>query len=263
MADMLERDPEGLSSDSHKRARRCSSALFIVSECAMAAVLAVIWSSCTLDSVEPPATSAPSSRRRLDGAIRSLPWGNLTFNPPPDVMPYGTTSRVSLLVSPELPMARLQELALQLQDNNGDAIDSRAQVSEYMRAELHASGGLVVKPLSARDQGVPGRSITTWMWEIAVRDDFEAEGNGDEYVGATLYALLNSGTDQAVPLRSWHHDVAVKITPYQRARRFVADNYQWLWTAFLVPAIPAVWQWSKRKPLSPRRGRLKLRRPNQ
>jgi hypothetical protein len=192
----------------------------------------------TMSAAPPNQTSG-----ELDRIVNALRWGNIVFTVPP-TLAYGSTARAELVMSRIVSYAELQE-ELHTRWNAQSVHTDRVRLADRMRAELIASTGLSVRNLSPAEQGVANGEVPRWTWEVSAKDDFDG---GPQYLDLSLYAQLQiENTNTPISLRTYNRTIEVKITTYQRTVRFVAGNWQWLWTAILVPVGTYMWNRKRRR----------------
>jgi hypothetical protein len=82
--------------------------------------------------------------------------------------------------------------------------------------------------------------FTKWEWEV------KPQAQGRQKLHLTLSVLIViDGTSTHRTIRTFERDIEVEVTRRQWIAAFLEKNWQWLWTAALVPI--AGWLWSRRK----------------
>jgi len=172
----------------------------------------------------------------VDKVLKTLPIGAMAFNTPPPMNIDGPAAEVELRVSLK---ESLSELAKSI-TVPGEVQVHEVQIANRMQASLYVDpDGLTVTPLTPPLQAVSGELDTIWIWSIKplkvgrqpVHIEVEAEVNIDGTVTPRLIRVFNGS-------------IAVTITPRQRVERFIKANWQWLWTALLVPV--GGWWWKRK-----------------
>jgi len=79
---------------------------------------------------------------------------------------------------------------------------------------------------------------TQWTWDI------RAKQGGVQQLHLTVSAIIRVN-DKSTPrvVRQFDRQINVRVQLGHQIAGFVKDNWQWLWTALLVPAVG--WLWSK------------------
>jgi hypothetical protein len=194
----------------------------------------------------PSSSLPPSSVELVDQSLRELDWGNIAFNAPAS-MRYARPQAVELLLSPSLSVADLQA---QLQQKVG-AESTRVKISNRMEAQLTGSG-FAIEAQEPDLQAVTSQQITRWTWKVT------PTGHARQALHLTLSAHIDvSGRDAPLVVRTFDREIQVNITIPQRVSGFIQKNWQWLWTAIVVPI--AVYLWKRMRKAS-RRPKPKRRR---
>ena len=75
------------------------------------------------------------------------------------------------------------------------------------------------------------------LWQV------EATKEGEHRLHLTLTAILEvEGESMQRKIETFAHMITVEVTTGQRVSRFVANNWQWLWTAILIPIVGWLWR---------------------
>jgi hypothetical protein len=173
----------------------------------------------------------------VDQAMKLLPLGAMAFNTPPPVN-IDKTAKVELRVG-------LEQLHSELARSitvPGEIQTHDIQISNRMDAVLNVDDPdtLTITPLTPARQVVSSKAPTVWMWSI------KPLKAGEHPVHLVLDAVVKiDGEVTPLNVRVFEGAIDVVITPGQRAKHFAKDNWQWLWTALLVPA--GGWWWKRRE----------------
>jgi hypothetical protein len=170
----------------------------------------------------------------IDQVIRGLPWVNIAFNAPA-TLALGESVVVQLLLSPAQPVRRLKRQLTELGERRG----ARIKASNRMEARL-TGVGFRIEAVTPEVQAVTRRQNTEWRWEV------EPTGTGTRRLHLTLSALIDvEGTESPRTVRTFSQTLEVRVTLLRRVSGFVGDNWQWLWTALLIPV--GGWMLRKRR----------------
>jgi len=105
---------------------------------------------------------------------------------------------------------------------------------------LILSGCFTIQALTPELQAVSSRQITRWNWEVTPTE------RGRQTLHLTLSAHIDvAERDTPLVVRTFQREILVDVTVRQRIVGFIKDNWQWLWTAIVVPI--AVYLWKHRK----------------
>ncbi|MGH3090476.1 MAG: hypothetical protein ACRDSJ_24615 [Rubrobacteraceae bacterium] len=180
----------------------------------------------------------------LDGTSATLYRGMFRIDPMlPEEMTQGDTATLELSVS-----AATKEIYKELERQYEEAAevsevaDGCVGLTRRMKAVLIGQPHFEIVAQQGEDASVrPVVGDTVWSWDIT------AAATGSHPLHLNLGHELEQDGDQAFNFVSpalFDDTVMVKATLRQRAVGFVGGNWQWLWTAILVPI--AVFLWSKR-----------------
>ena len=99
--------------------------------------------------------------------------------------------------------------------------------------EAHLSGtGFKVESITPERQAVSQIERTEWRWQV------EPTRTGVLHLQLTLSANLDvAGRSVPRMIRTFEQRIAVEVAWTQRTKVFLAGNWQWLWTAILIPLL--------------------------
>jgi hypothetical protein len=173
----------------------------------------------------------------VDAALHGLPKGNTAFNTPPPMNIDGPAAKVELVVGvKQLPSALAKSITVP-----GEVQTHEVQIANRMRALLEGDNPdtLTITPLTPPMQAVSGKAPTVWMWSIKPLK----AGRHPVHVALQTEVRIDGAVTPPL-IDTFEGTIEVTITPGQRAEQFVRDNWQWLWTALLVPV--GGWWWKRR-----------------
>jgi len=183
---------------------------------------------------EPPTAFPPDPLEAVQRMFERLPQASIAFNTPPDDLAVGEAEVVQLLLARE-PVRLLKRRLTAFGDTQGE----RIKVSGVMEAHLIGSK-FRIRALFNEVQPVRREGVTEWKWEV------EPTEAGVHRLQLTLYAFIKvNGSDQALKVRTFEETLVVRVTLLERLSAFVGDNWQWLWTAILIPV--AGWLYGRRR----------------
>jgi len=178
----------------------------------------------------------PAILDAVDDVLAALPKAPMAFNTPPPMNIDDTASKVELRVGPRQSPAELAKSITA----PGTVQVHEVQISNRMKSSLSGDAdGLTITPLTPALQAVSGQTPTVWVWSVKPRKvgrypihvELEAEVKIDGEVTPRLIDVFDGA-------------ITVTITPRQRVEHFAKDNWQWLWTALLVPV--GGWWWKRK-----------------
>ena len=156
--------------------------------------------------------------------LKGLPLASVAFNTP-EHLSLDKTSTFELLLSMQDPVNELkQEIS-----EAGARAGARIRISEHMEARLTGQGFAVEAITSAR-QAVSATDVTRWRWEVTPTK------SGRQRLHLTLTAIITvRGKSSERTVRTFERTLAIDVSLSARAKRFVENNWEWLWTTILLP----------------------------
>ncbi len=171
---------------------------------------------------------------RVDRVLATLPTGSVAFNAP-ETLIEGESAEIELLLSLQLSIERLKEQIAEAGEREGE----RVRITDEMEATL-AGVGFEIEAITPQRQAVSLRDVTQWKWEV------EPTRTGVLSLHVTLTGFIEvAGERRPRAIRTFERTLVVRVTWRARVTGFVSDNWQWLWTAVLVPL--AVWVIRRRR----------------
>jgi hypothetical protein len=176
-------------------------------------------------------------------AVARLPVATVAFNTPTE-LGRGETATIKLLLSPAtISIADLEKRV----DEAGEKSGAHVKYSRVMEATL-ASGDFDVTPLSPQQQFVAAGQETEWLWQV------KPKRTGKLHLFLTLNAIIKIGDQtNAYKVKTFSRTLTINVSLGTQIRDFVKANWQWAWTAVLVPV--GLWLYRRRvKPTPPTEG---------
>jgi hypothetical protein len=187
------------------------------------------------------------SLNHVDRLLKQLDCGNIAFNSPEE-MNVGETETIKLILSGNQSIQAI-ETALKKDLGKKDRIFSTpVLINEIMKADLSASeSDFKIEPLSDKEQAVSTTETTAWLWIVTPKKA------GKKDIHLRLSAIVKiEGSTLPHNIKTFDRYINVKVTTAKMLSMFVSDNWQWLWTAILVPLSPLMWnKYQKRKEKMP------------
>lgn len=182
-----------------------------------------------------PPTLGPA----IDRILESLPRAQVAFNAPATLQ-LEEPAVVQLLLSGRRSIRTLQRQLTELGVRAGATI----KASDSMEAHLSGSG-FKIEAITPAVQLASGAGVTEWKWEV------EPTKAGTRRLHLSLSALVDlKGKESAYTVRTFERTLEIDVPLRERLTGFVGTNWQWLWTALLIPACG----WFLRRRRSPVRG---------
>jgi hypothetical protein len=176
----------------------------------------------------------------VDQLLNEMDLGSIAFNAPTEIN-IDDTPQIQLILS-------LTDTAEQLKQSitaAGDKLGAKIKVSNRMEARLTGYQFQITK-VTPEVQAVSRNEQTEWKWEI------EPKEAGRHNLYLTINALLEiDGQSTPRSIKTFDKQIEVHVTTTQWAKRFFEKNWQWLWTALLVPVVVWLWKRLNHKPEIP------------
>jgi hypothetical protein len=151
--------------------------------------------------------------------------GSVAFNAP-TTLDRGETAEIEFLLSPTQSVNQLKSQITKAGVREG----TRVEVSDYTEADLTGSDfSITLNTPPPRKLVLPNRT-TRWAWEITPTH------TGVRHLHLTLTALVTAaGESRELEIRTFEKTVTIRVSWPTRVKDFAHQNWQWLWTAILVP----------------------------
>jgi hypothetical protein len=191
---------------------------------------------------EPDAPSEVPTRAVFDAIEKSFQTAQAAFVIP-DVMVVGKSFHVHFDLSFQRTIeAMVQDLQKELPNEKVKTASLRT--SSIAQARLTGQS-FQITAITPEEQPVSSMT-TTWEWEVV------PQNGGRHPLHLSIDAVVMGGSE---PLKKTIHtferQVVVKVSVIAWTGKFVAENWQWLWTTLLVPIAGFVW--AKRRGTAKRR----------
>ena len=176
----------------------------------------------------------------IDEALDGLELANLAFNSP-RTMRLNEPVVIQLLLSGGRTIEELQEELEAIGEEEGEQI----RVSDTMEAQL-TGVGFAIEAVTPATQLVATDGVTEWKWEV------EPTKTGERRLHLALSALIDlGGKERTYTVRTFERTLEVRVAFRERLETFAEDNWQWLWTALLVPLGAVLLQRRRQRKVPP------------
>jgi hypothetical protein len=185
----------------------------------------------TSDGQFPIGTLPRETGSAVDKALAALEPANIAFNTPTELQ-LDEQEAVQLLVSREQAIEELKEQI----EAAGRKEGAQIKVSDVMVATLTGLDFDIQRTSDAR-QPVASTGATMWSWSV------EPTESGTRSLHLTLSALIDiDGTEETYTVKTFDRTWTVVVPWPDRVTGFAGENWQWLWTAILLPLGALVWR---------------------
>lgn len=187
----------------------------------------------------PTPTTGPTTEDPLEVAVQKLRDRAIAFNPPSE-MRQGAAEVISARITfQEIP----EEVLIEGLPGRGQPQVERIKVSSVMKVTLIGDKeAFAIQNLNNEEQAVAGKQFAQWEWKVTPL----ASGNQELVLRASAVISTPNRPEKNVDIPVLHKTIKVRVDPFYASRRFISNNWQWLWTALVVPIAIAVWKLRKR-----------------
>lgn len=162
------------------------------------------------------------------------------FDGPRQGMQVGDEDLVTLTVSLQEGREALRgRLEATARDEGRAASAGSIRVHEVMRANLVGTRGLEVRSLDGELDRLLTGGTQAWRWSLT------AVAAGPQTLNLTLVALIE-GEEGVDVVDSWSRTIEVDVAPGRAVRNFLSANWQWIWSALIVPIAVLLWEMLRR-----------------
>jgi len=186
----------------------------------------------------------------IDGTMTNgLVKGNVAYTTPPQEMGWNDTTELDLVLSPSTSES-IEELKQKIKEVKEEPGGSSVDVSQRMEAVAFSDPepAFDVSSMTGESQQpIISEGDTTWRWKAVASN----MGEKDLHIRLSIGLSAPQEGEQFIfrPVEGLDpvsfEKISVKGTPWQRASNFGSTNWQWIWTAILVPIV--VFLWGRRK----------------
>jgi hypothetical protein len=168
----------------------------------------------------------------VDDLLAQLPLGRIVFNVP-STMALAQSYEIKLLLSASRSLEELQK------ELPGKIEGAEIRIAPKMEARLTGQD-FTISAVKPEIQGVSGQETTEWEWEV------RPLSSGAHQLHLTINVILFvNGVETPRSITTFDKKITVEVSLGQRVFSFIANNWQWLWTAVLIPVV--AWLWKKKK----------------
>jgi hypothetical protein len=188
-------------------------------------------------SILPSPSPAASPLTELDKVVKDLPWGNIAFNVP-ETIRLDELKPIQLVLSPTKSIEEVKKEVVE----TGRVESSRIQISNSMEAILTGSDeAFSITQVPPQRRPISGTEDTVWRWDV------RAIKPGRQRLHVVLNAFVKvDGVESPHPVREFDREYEIFVPWKQKPFfAFVRNNWQWLWTAILLPV--GAWIWNQRR----------------
>ena len=187
-------------------------------------------SSDTVRFSEPPGTPVPAYSFIADNIANQLTLAQMAFAVP-------TRAHMRDIVDAELIIDTMLEnkLVSQIGGGSNNVIAGQLQVSKVLSANL-TSRGFDIQNITPNKQALVHDVPTRWRWSLKPLTP------GVHRLHLTVTAIVKVDDEKVDRnIITADHWITVEITAGYAIKQWLSENWQWAWSALLVPAMIAAW----------------------
>jgi len=174
---------------------------------------------------KPPTPSFDDVVSQLVNASFAYSW--------PDRVNLRETFDVTMAVN---PIASPEQVASEI--GGESSATGTVKISRILIARLRATD-FDITPITPERQAVDRAETTRWLWKLKPKI-----AGRDRAVNLTIVAVVEVGDEKVERfVKTYDGLIYVDVTPKQRFEDWIANNWQWAWTALLVPLF--LWGWPR------------------
>src|SRR5215216_4963830 len=179
----------------------------------------------------------------IDGTMTNgVVKGNVAYNTPPQEMRCKDSTDMEVVLSPSTTNS-IDDLKQKIKEvkEAGEVEVEPVDVSQRMEAVVFSTPDPafdVNAIMGESQQPIISKADTKWRWKIIASNT----GDKDLYLNLSI-GLSSPQEEESFSFRPAEgfpvsfEKISVKGTPWQNGSKFVGSNWQWLWTAILVPLV--------------------------
>jgi len=180
-----------------------------------------------------PGDGIKSSTADADSFFSSLTEADIGYAVPPK-MEEGRTELVELVLGVD---ATREEIVTEFSSEGSISFASVA-VAPVIEARLTGQGFSVLA-ITEEKQPVSRKIRTRWAWQVKPL----LEGTHNLHLSLSSTVLIGE-VRTPTTLRTFDRQITVSVDPSEKVKGFIKKNWQWLWSAILIPIFG--WLWSRR-----------------
>lgn len=159
----------------------------------------------------------------------------MAFNTP-DMIKLGNSADMQLIIDPTKTAEQIKKEI----EAEGSKLGADIQVSKVVVAKVLAPDFEVIEFIEKGRQAIDFNGPTEWRWTITPKKI------GEHKVNVTVSAVIEIDGDRAERLiKVFDREIAVTVTPAEAVKFFFSKNWEWFWSAIVLPFF--VWMWKQYK----------------
>lgn len=180
--------------------------------------------------IDPRLADSLSVTSQADEFLENLTEADLAYSVPSD-MRAQVTETVELVLGLD---ATPEAVAAELSDSS-NAVTERVGVSPVVEARLSGQN-FTITAITEQKQPISTARSTRWAWEVTP----QSEGIHKLHLSLSSTVLVGDSSTP-ITLRTFDREIEVRIDAIDKVTGFLAQNWQWLWSAVLIPVVGYFW----------------------
>lgn len=197
-------------------------------------------------SASPIASPSPEDLEAIiEKEVQKLRDSKIVFNPPREMQEQKTEKIEARISFEDIGPAISQGL-----EGRGTPETATLKVSPIMRLTLTADPTAFHIEGSGAEQVVAGKPFAQWDWYVTPLK------SGDLHLILTATATIDvpGRGDKPAYYKTLEKPITVRVDRWRASKKFLANNWQWLWTVLVVPGLGLLWGLRKRRQRKVRAG---------
>ena len=188
----------------------------------------------------PNSTPTPIGDPAIEAEVQKLMDRAIAFNPPSE-MHQGTAEIISTRITLQsIP----DEILKEGMPGRGQPQVEQIKVGSVMTVRLIGDEkAFTIQSLNSEEQAVAGKQFAQWEWNVTPL----VSGDQNLYLRVSAKISTPNRGEKTVDIPVMHRRIKVRVDPLYASRKFVGDNWQWLWTALVIPIGVGLWKMRKGK----------------
>ncbi len=192
-------------------------------------------------SPSPPASPVPVGtdwEGMIQAEEQKLRESKIVFNPPKDMQEQQIEKIEARISFEDIGPALTQGL-----QGRGEPQVETLKVSPIMKVTLTGDPAAFHIAGTGEEQVVAGKPFGEWEWYVTPLQS----GDQSLTLTATATIFLPGRGEKPIYYKTLEKPIRVHVDSWKASKRFVANNWQWLWAVVVVPGAGLFWGLRKKK----------------
>lgn len=161
-----------------------------------------------------------------DAVLLQLNLATIAFS-----VPEQTNISEPVVVQLLIDLSKTEKELTEMLERTSNRFSANVAVSKVVIANLESTG-LNIKPITSIKQPLALSEPTEWLWSV------EPESPGHYTLFLSISAVVKvDGDKETRQIKTFTKSLEVEITPKQWLKKWFDKNWQWAWSALLIPVV--------------------------